>query len=249
MQVCDIQEHHVLRTLAFQNQREMIKQIFAVLLTVLAIPGAASTAEKPKLVVAIAVDQFRYDYLLRFRAECKHGLDRLLTRGAVFTNAYYQHFPTITAVGHSTFLTGATPSISGIVDNDWFDRETGKLVTSVSDEAVKILGGEGEGGDSPHRLLVSTVGDELKMSDGSHSSVIGISMKDRSAILPAGHMADAAFWFDPKTGSFISSTYYFSELPAWARDFNAAHPADRYSGSKWMNAHFDQTGEAIQRGL
>src|SRR5206468_11122931 len=103
--------------------------------------GAAAAAEKPKLIVAIAVDQFRYDYLLRFRAEYKQGLDRLLTRGAVFSNAYYQHLPTVTAIGPSPFLSGATPAISGIVGNDWFDRETGKSVTSVSDEAVKILGG------------------------------------------------------------------------------------------------------------
>jgi hypothetical protein len=227
----------------------MMKQIFAVLLTVLAIPAAASTAEKPKLVVAIAVDQYRYDYLLRFRAEYKQGLDRLLTRGAVFTNAYYQHFPTVTAIGHSTFLTGAMPSISGIVGNEWFDRETGQSVTSVSDEGVKILDGEGEGGASPRRLLVSTVGDELKISNGGKSRVIGISMKDRSAILPSGHMADAAFWFDHKTGSFISSTYYFSELPAWASGFNAAHPADRYAGSKWMSGHFDQPGEKLYNAV
>jgi len=168
-----------------------LKRTLAVFLAVLIVPAAIIAAEKPKLVVAIAVDQFRYDYLLRFRAEYKQGLDRLLTRGAVFTNAYYQHFPTVTAIGHSTFLSGATPSISGIVGNDWFERETGKSVTSVSDDAVKILGGAGagEGGASPRRLLVSTVGDELKISDSGRSRAIGISMKDRSAILPSGHMA------------------------------------------------------------
>src|SRR5260221_709669 len=169
-----------------------MKQTLAILLTALAIPAAASAAEKPKLLVAIAVDQFRYDYLLRFRAEYKQGLDRLLKRGAVFSNAYYQHFPTVTAIGHSTFMSGATPSISGILGNDWFDRDTGKSVTSVSDEAVRILGGTGEGGASPHRLLVSTVGDELKISDSGKSRVIGISMKDRSEILPSGTMPDAA---------------------------------------------------------
>src|SRR6266849_6853431 len=132
----------------------------AVLNAVIAMTTAAHAADRPKLVVAISVDQFRYDYLLRFRGEYKQGLDRLLTRGAVFSNAYYQHFPTVTAIGHSTFMSGATPSISGIVGNDWFDRETGKSVTSVSDATVKILGGAGEGGASPHRLLVSTVGDE-----------------------------------------------------------------------------------------
>ena len=179
---------------------------FAILIAALGMCCTVAAAEKPKLVVAIAVDQFRYDYLLRFRTEYKQGFDRLLTRGAVFSNAYYQHFPTVTAIGHSTFMSGATPSISGIVGNDWFERETGKSVTSVSDETVKILGGPGEGGASPHRLLVSTVGDELKIAGGGKSRVIGISMKDRSAILPSGHMADAAFWFDHKTGSFISST-------------------------------------------
>ncbi len=226
-----------------------MKRILAVAFLVVMMSGAAAAADKPKLVVAIAVDQFRYDYLLRFRAEYKKGLDRLLTRGAVFSNAYYQHFPTVTAIGHSTFMSGATPSISGIVGNDWFDRETGKSVTSVSDEGVKILGGPGEGGASPHRLLVSTVGDELKVSNNSRSRVIGISMKDRSAILPSGHMADAAFWFDHKTGSFISSTYYFSQLPAWASDFNDGHPADRYKGSKWLSGHFEQTGEKLYNAV
>jgi predicted AlkP superfamily pyrophosphatase or phosphodiesterase len=222
-----------------------MKRKCALFFAALGICCATASAEKPRLVVAIAVDQFRYDYLLRFRAEYKQGLDRLLTRGAVFTNAYYQHFPTVTAIGHSTFMSGATPSISGIVGNDWFDRETGKSVTSVSDETVKILGGAGEGGASPRRLLVSTVGDELKISDGGKSRVIGISMKDRSAILPSGHMADAAFWFDHKTGSFISSTYYFSELPAWASEFNAGHPADRYKGAHWLSGRFDQSDEKL----
>src|SRR5258705_2190505 len=163
-----------------------MKRPLAILLTALAIPAAASAAEKPKLVVAIAVDQFRYDYLLRFGTEYKQGLDRMLTRGAVFSNAYYQHFPTVTAIGHSTFMSGATPSISGIVGNDWFDRDTGKSVTSVSDEAVKILGGAGEGGASPHRLLVSTLGGEFKNFGNCQSPVSGNSIKERKAILAAG---------------------------------------------------------------
>ena len=184
-----------------------MKRILAIFLVAAAVACAAPSVDKPKLVLAIAIDQFRYDYLLRFRSEYKQGLDRLLTRGAVFTNAYYEHFPTVTAIGHSTFLSGATPATSGIIANDWFDREAGKTVTSVSDESVKMLGGAGEGGASPHRLLVSTVGDEMKMSDGAQSRVIGISLKDRSAILPVGHMADGAFWWDQKTVNFVSSTY------------------------------------------
>src|SRR4051794_13459562 len=136
-----------------------------LLLLLLAASLLAAAPKKPKLVVAIVIDQFRYDYLTRFRSEYHAGFDRLLTKGAVFTNANYIHFPTVTAVGHATFLTGATPSYSGIVGNDWFDHEEKKHVTSVSDSKAKLVGGTGEGA-SPQRLLVSTVGDELKMADG-----------------------------------------------------------------------------------
>src|ERR1700685_3589694 len=140
----------------------------------------AVAAPPPKLVLAIVVAQFRYDYLTRFRGDYHAGFERLLTRGAVFTNARYEHFPTVTAVGHSTFLSGATPSLSGIIANEWYDREEGKSVTSVSDSTTKLLGGIGaSAGASPHRMLVDTVGDELKMADESKSKVIGISLKDR----------------------------------------------------------------------
>jgi predicted AlkP superfamily pyrophosphatase or phosphodiesterase len=192
------------------------------------------TPPEPKLVLAIVVDQFRYDYLTRFRADFTGGFKRLLEQGAVFTNANYDAAPTVTAVGHSTFLTGATPAMSGIVSNTWWDRVEGKTVTSVSDDKTKLLGGNGNAaGSSPARLLVSTVGDELKIS-GKGGKVIGISLKDRSAILPSGHMADGAYWFDGQSGNFVSSTYYFAELPAWIRDFNAGRPADKYAGVDWL---------------
>jgi hypothetical protein len=205
----------------------------ALLSALLAASLLAAAPRKPKLVVAIVIEQFRYDYLTRFRSEFHAGFDRLLTQGAVFTNARYIHFPTVTAVGHSTFLSGATPSVSGIVGNDWFDREENKHVTSVSDSHTKLLGGSGEGA-SPHRMLVSTVGDELKMAD-RRSHVIGVSLKDRAAILPAGHMANGAYWFDLKTGNFVSSTYYFDDLPGWVKDFNSAHPGEKYRGVTWLN--------------
>ena len=205
---------------------------WAVLLALLCATLAVA-APPPKLVLAIVVDQFRYDYLTRFRGEYHAGFERLLTRGAVFTNARYEHYPTVTAVGHSTFLSGATPSMSGIVGNEWYDRESGKTVASVSDDAVKLLGAGGAGA-SPRRLLVSTVGDELKMAR-SGAKVIGISLKDRSAILPAGHMADGAYWFDPRAGSFVSSSFYFPELPAWVAAYNATRPADGFRGAHWLD--------------
>src|SRR5215469_11761336 len=157
----------------------MTKQIRAllclmVLLCLLAMGLAAD--KKPKLVVALVVDQFRYDYTLRFRADYHAGLERLLEHGAVFADARYIHLPTVTAIGHSTFMTGATPSISGIIGNEWFDRSTNHSVTSVSDDSTFLLGGAPKArGSSPNRLLVSTVSDELKMA-GRSRKVIGISM-------------------------------------------------------------------------
>ena len=206
------------------------------ILLLLCLPIGAAT--RPKLVVAIAIDQFRYDYLTRFRGEYSGGLDRLLKHGAVMTNAHLQHFPTVTAVGHSTILTGAPPSLSGIVGNEWYDRESGKRVTSVSDASVQRLSGQPVGqalspAQSPHRLLVSTVADELKMSGRGESRVIGISLKDRAAILSVGRMADAAYWFDSASGSFVSSTWYFPELPAWVREFNASGVLSQYTGAEW----------------
>jgi predicted AlkP superfamily pyrophosphatase or phosphodiesterase len=190
-------------------------------------------AKKPKLLLVVVVDQFRYDYLLRFRADYHGGIARLLENGAVFADARYPQFPTVTAVGHSTILSGATPSISGIVGNEWWDRELDESVTSVSDKSTALLGGTpATKGSSPHRLLVSTVGDELKMA-GRHSKVIGISIKDRSAILPAGHIADAAYWFDNDSQHFVTSDYYMKQLPAWVAKVNADRPAYKYLGADW----------------
>jgi hypothetical protein len=204
---------------------------------------------QPKLVLAIVVDQFRYDYLTRFRADLSGGLKRLLDQGAVFTNAHYDAAPTVTAVGHSTFLSGATPAMSGIVSNLWWDRVEGKQVTSVSDDKTKLLGANGNvAGSSPARLLVSTIGDELKLA-GKGGKIIGISLKDRSAILPVGHMADGAYWFDGPSGNFVSSTYYFSGLPAWVRDFNATRFADKYAGQEWLGHKMPAAGPQLYNAI
>jgi len=210
------------------------RKLLAAALCAASLANAASVpSKKPKLVLLVAVDQFRYDYLTRFRADYNSGLARLMERGAAFTNAHYEHYPTVTAIGHSTMLSGATPSISGIVGNEWFDRASGKNVTSVSDPAVTTLGAPERAGASPRRFLVSTVGDELKMAGRAPAKVIGISFKDRSAILPAGHMADAAYWFDSATGNFVSITYYFTDLPDWVMAFNRSRTVDQWAGKEW----------------
>lgn len=204
-----------------------------------AAPAPADQKTEPRLILLIAIDQFRYDYLTRFRAEYTQGFHRLLTDGAVFTDANLEHYPTVTAIGHATMLTGATPSVSGIVGNDWYDRASGAMVTSVSDASTSVLGAPSGSGASPRRLLVSTVGDELKMASraarGSAAApkVIGISLKDRSAILPAGRSADYAFWWSTKNGAFVTSTYYTPALPAWAAAFNAQRRADAWADKPW----------------
>ena len=213
--------------------KSTLAMLLASLLTVAGV-NAQGPAKRPKLVLLIAVDQFRYDYLTRFRDEYKGGFDRLLRTGANYVNAHLEHYPTVTAVGHSTMLSGATPSLSGIIGNDWYDRESGKTVTSVSDDATQQLGGSVTTGSSPRRLLVSTIGDEMKRAHRDRPKVIGLSLKDRSGILPVGHMADAAYWYDPKTGDFVSSTYYFPSLPDWVQAFNRRRLVDKYAGSNWV---------------
>lgn len=221
-----------------------MKRPLVVLLVValLTFPSASAqqratqpSNKRPRLVLLIVVDQFRYDYLERFGDLFgPDGFRRLLRDGALWTQANYDHFPTYTAPGHGTMMTGAYPAESGIVGNDWIDRPSGKRISSVTDESVKLLGSGDpkEPPASPHRLLSSTVGDELRLVTNDRSKVIGISVKDRSAILPAGRHANAAYWLS-NTGTMASSTYYFNQLPAWVMAFNNTKPADKYFGAKW----------------
>ncbi|HLG99733.1 MAG TPA: alkaline phosphatase family protein [Bryobacteraceae bacterium] len=212
-----------------------IKRLALCLLAAVAVLFAANEPPKrPRLILAIVIDQFRYDYLQRFRAGYNSGFKRLLDQGAVFHDAHLIHVPTVTAVGHSTFLSGAPPSISGIISNEWYDRATHETVTSVFDPKSKLVGGvPGAPGSSPRRLLVSTVGDELKMH-GVESKIIGVSIKDRSAILPAGHMADGAYWYDPDSNHWVTSTYYRAELPDWVREINNEQRYQQYLGATWL---------------
>jgi len=191
---------------------------------------------KPKLVVAIVADQFRYDYLLRYGKEYNAGLHRLLHNGAVFSNARFEHYPTYTSVGHAALLTGAYPGINGIIGNTWYDRESGKLIPSAADEAARLIGGSEGRGSSPRNLLVSTIGDEMKIASQGKSKVFGLSLKDYSGILATGHMADAVYWFDSKSGNFVTSSYYQKDLPDWLKTFNARRAADQYKGKIWAGS-------------
>ncbi len=223
------------------------------------LPGSNSfsaTQPKPKLVIAIIIDQFRYDYLTRFRADYHGGLDQLLSHGADYTNAFYAQVPTVTAVGHSIFMSGAMPAVSGIVGNSWYDRGEEQIVTSVCDWTEQTVGGsQAEKGSkctdadpgSPRRLLVTSLGDELRAADHD-AKVIGVSIKARGAILPSGHRAQGAYWFDDGSGNFVSSTYYMKQLPAWATSFNDQKLPAKYVDKKWegfpkWNFHTAPTGQ------
>jgi hypothetical protein len=200
-------------------------------------PGFASAYNgHPKLVVVIVIDQFRGDYLERYRDQFgDSGFRVLLDRGAYFPNCNYNYANPRTAPGHATLFTGAYSNGHGIADNEWWDSKKKKLVTSVEDDATKLVGIDGnQPGASPHNLLADTLGDELKLATQGKARVFGISLKDRAAILPAGFAADGAYWIDPKSGAWITSTYYRDALPQWVKDFNRSRPG-KYWDREWKN--------------
>ncbi|HEV8512841.1 MAG TPA: alkaline phosphatase PafA, partial [Cyclobacteriaceae bacterium] len=206
-----------------------------VLLICLSVQLIAVAQDKPKLIVGIVVDQMRQEYLYRFEKKfSENGFKRLMNDGFMLTNAHYNYVPTFTGPGHASVFTGSTPAIHGIIANDWWDKNLRKSVNCVEDEKQKPVGSPGGNGDvSPVRLLSTTITDELKLSSQKKSKVIGLSVKDRGAVLPAGHMADAAYWYDGSTGKFISSTYYFNALPTWVEKFNELKLADEYLNKEW----------------
>lgn len=203
-------------------------------------PGAAvsptKTLDRPKLVVGIVVDQMRWDYLYRYydRYQENGGFKRLLQNGFSCENTYIPYVPTLTACGHSSIYTGSVPAINGITGNDWFDFTRNKVVYCTGDDSVQSVGTSSTAGKmSPKNLLTSGVGDELRLATNFKGKVIGIAIKDRGAILPAGHSGNAAFWYDPSTGNWVSSSYYMNDLPQWQKDFNATKAVDKYMSKDW----------------
>ncbi|HTA22378.1 MAG TPA: alkaline phosphatase family protein, partial [Terriglobales bacterium] len=202
-----------------------------------ALPSFASAYNAhPKLVVVIVIDQFRGDYLERYRDQFGEGGFRLfLDHGANFTDCNYDYANTRTAPGHATLFTGAYSNGHGIVSNEWWDQKKKRMVTSVEDEDTKLVGAEGKSGASPRNLMADTLGDEMKLATQGKSRVFAISLKDRASVLPGGFSADAAYWIDPKSGVWITSTYYRDQLPPWAQNFNSTRQ-QKYWDRDWVDA-------------
>ena len=213
----------------------MHKYLFSLLLAaILAMPAMAQNPfRRPKLVVGVVVDQMRWDYLYRYQERFgDNGFKRLMREGFNCENTMLNYIPAVTAIGHTSIYTGSVPAIHGIAGNDFHIDD--KQTYCTDDAAVATVGSNSDAGKmSPHNLKVTTIGDELHLATNYRSKVISVSLKDRASILPGGHTADGAYWFDAETGNFITSTYYRKDLPGWLKQFNDRQLAKHYLSQDW----------------
>jgi len=224
-------------------KRTLTGVLTAILLTLsllrVAMAGKAPDyPRRPKLVLILVIDQLRYDYLMRFRQQfVEGGFNLLLTGGANFADCRYEYATTSTGPGHATLLTGAYPNVHGIIGNEWFDPSLRRSVYCVEDPTTNLVSEPDRAstapGFSPHFLIGSTLGDELRAATGFRSKVVAISLKDRASVIMGGHSPSAAYWFDPSSGHFVTSTYYMQALPSWVANFNKNSPGKDYCGRKW----------------
>ncbi len=214
----------------------MVKKIALAAALVLHMGITVQSQNRPKLVVGIVVDQMRYDYLYRFSQRYSEGgFKRLLREGFACHNTHYNYIPTYTAPGHATIYSGTTPDVHGIIANDWYSRVEQKMVYCTQDSNYVTLGSESDAGEmSPSRMLCGTLGDAMKLFSQGQSKVYGIALKDRGAILPAGHSADGAFWYDGgRVGRWVTSTYYFGDMPNWVNRYNQANFPKKLMNQDW----------------
>ncbi len=206
---------------------------------------------RPKLVVGLVVDQMRWDYLYRYYNRYTNGgFKRLINEGFSVENTFIPYTPTYTACGHTCIYTGSVPAVHGIIGNDWYDPETKKNVYCTEDSSVSTVGStpSSEGNMSPKNMLTTTITDELRLATNFKGKVIGISLKDRGSILPAGHAANAAYWYQGSTGNWITSTYYMKEVPTWIADYNKLKLANKFYAKNWetlyaINTYVNSTAD------
>ncbi|HNR06934.1 MAG TPA: alkaline phosphatase family protein [Saprospiraceae bacterium] len=212
-----------------------LKLLFVSLMTFAGFMAAAQSLDRPKLVVGIVVDQMRHDYLYRYWDQYgEGGFKRILNEGFSCENAHYNYVPTVTGPGHASIYTGTTPAFHGLIGNEWHLRNSRRGMYCAQDDSVSAVGGsEAAGKMSPKNLLANTITDVLKLYTYNRAKVIGVSVKDRGAIMPAGHLADAAYWYDGNTGKFMTSTYYMNALPAWVNAFNDRNLGKQLFSQGW----------------
>lgn len=226
-----------------------MKRIFRLILVLCAFCGVAQAQpERPKLVVGIVIDQMRWDYLYRYYARYgEGGFKRLLGEGFSCENTRIPYIPAVTAIGHTTIYTGSVPSIHGIAGNTFV--KNGPKVYCTDDNTVKPIGSDSKAGlMSPRNMWVTTIGDELRLATNNRSKVVGVALKDRASILPAGHHANGAYWFDDKSGKFITSSFYTDKLPDWVNKFNKQKLPEKYLAKKWetlypINSYKESTAD------
>ncbi len=199
------------------------------------VAPATPVHSHPKIVVGIIIDQMRNDYILKYWDKYQSGgFRKLVEKGFYCKNTHYNYAPTYTAPGHASVYTGTSPANHGIIANDWYDKASGKDIYCVFDKSTEAVGSTKEAGQmSPKNLLSSTITDELKLYSNSKSKVVGISLKDRGSILPAGHAADAAYWFEAESGNWITSSYYMKSLPDWVSAYNGKKYPEAYIAGGW----------------
>lgn len=214
--------------------------LFVILLLISgnSLLSQTTAQNKPKLVVGIVVDQMRFDYLYKYESKYgEGGFKRIIREGFNFKNTQYNYVPTVTAAGHASIYTGTTPATHGIIGNIWYNIKTKQAVSNVGDDKVVIVGSQlpDSNGLSPHNLLTTTIGDQLRLGSNFKSKVISVSLKDRGAILPGGHTANAAYWhnWQSSPGYFVSSSYYMDQLPSWVINFNKQEKTDAYLNETW----------------
>ena len=215
-----------------------MKKIVTMFIALCAFCGAASAQpERPRLVVGLVVDQMRWDYLYRYYARYgEGGFKRLLSEGYSCASTTIPYIPSVTSIGHSCIYTGSVPSISGIAGNNFM--KNGKTVYCTDDPTVTPVGTDNSKCRmSPRNMWTTTIGDELRLATNNRSKVIGVALKERASILPAGHHANGAYWFDDKTGTFVTSTYYMDQLPDWLVQFNRQNIAAKYLSQKWSTLY------------
>lgn len=209
---------------------------FVLFIFFFSLCSSAQPVQRPKLVVGVVIDQMRWDYLYRYyaRYDAKGGFKRMMNQGFSCENTLIPYTPTITACGHSSIYSGSVPAITGITGNFWWDRDQQRSVYCTEDKSVNTVGSNSALGKmSPRNMLVTTICDELRFATNFKGKVIGVAIKDRGGILPAGHSANAAYWYDNTVGSFITSTYYMNELPDWVKAFNDQKLVDKYYTEGW----------------